>query len=119
MIQFIQNGQVGEFIQQGMPAFRILVLEQIHEAEAERNGERRIPDEAGDDMRNQPVAFERRQQGLNAVVDVGGQRCIGNGQKCNRHGKGADDPVAEFVFDDQINSRKGSREKYQGFIEVG
>ena len=49
------------------------LFHQIHGADAESGGKRRVPNKAGDDMRDQPVALQGGDKRLDFVANAGFQ----------------------------------------------
>ena len=98
---------------------RLPVLEQIHDTNAAGHGKGGIADKTGDDVGDEPVALQGRDQRLDFLAELGGKRGIGHAHKGKGHGKSAQNPVLVLPLKAEVENGNGPGEKDQGLVHVG
>ena len=110
LVELPEIGKQGECIT-GSLLFQIPC--DIENADAARNREGRIAEEAGHDMGNEPVALQGREKWLNLRAYTRGKRSICHCQEGEESGEHAQGPLLGPVFHDQINEHDCRCREYQ------
>ena len=91
-------------------------FKEVHETDTKGERKGSVAKEAGDDVADEPVALESRDEWLDVTADVGRERCVSHGQKCYGCDKGPKGPVFGPPFYDHVEKHDGPGKKDERFV---